>query len=90
MLQDLTFGDRRVPYPLINATINLPGSSDLTLHARGADFFLYSPLYCGSAVTGSYSTGGAWTRPSLPRMPSTRRSRSALTKWPSTGPVERV
>lgn len=44
----------------------------------------------GSAVTGSYSTGGTCTRPSLPRMPSMRRSRSAFTKRPSTGPVERV
>ena len=44
----------------------------------------------GSAVTGSYSNGGACTRPSAPRAPRMRRSASAVMNWLSTGPSERV
>lgn len=44
------------PYPLINATVNLPGSHATELRGRLADHFLFSPLYCGSAITGYVET----------------------------------
>lgn len=44
------------PYHLINATVNLPGSETLDLRGRRADFFLLSPFYCGSRVTGYVRT----------------------------------
>ena len=44
----------------------------------------------GSALTGSYSNGGACTRPSAPRAPRMRRSARASMNWLSTGPSERV
>jgi hypothetical protein len=55
-LASLAYDDRRVPYHLINTTVNLPGSADATLHGRKADFFLLSPLYCGAPATGYRST----------------------------------
>ena len=44
----------------------------------------------GSELTGSYSNGGACTRPSAPRAPRMRRSARAVMNWLSTGPSERV
>ena len=44
----------------------------------------------GSALTGSYSNGGACIRPSAPRAPRIRRSARAAMNWLSTGPSERV
>ena len=44
----------------------------------------------GSAVVGSYSNGGACTRPSAPRAPRMRRSARAAMNRLSTGPSERV
>lgn len=49
-------GSSARPYPLINATVNLPGSQAPELRGRAADFFLLSPLYCGSRVTGYVPT----------------------------------
>lgn len=40
------------PYHLINATVNLQGSHYLNKRGRDADFFIFSPLYTGSAATG--------------------------------------
>ena len=50
-LSDLSDTDRRIPYHLVNAAVNCPGSRSLALRGRKADFFLLSPLYCGSSVT---------------------------------------
>ncbi len=44
----------------------------------------------GACVTGSYSNGGACTRPSAPRAPRMRRPARAVMNWLSVGPSERV
>lgn len=44
------------PYHLINAALNLPGSTERELRGRATDFFLFSKHYCGSALTGYYPT----------------------------------
>ena len=44
----------------------------------------------GSELTGSYSNGGACTRPSAPRAPRMRRPARAVMNRLSTGPSERV
>ena len=44
----------------------------------------------GAKVTGSYSNGGACTRPSAPREPRMRRPARAVMNSPSTGPSDRV
>ncbi|MGH9807570.1 MAG: hypothetical protein ACRD9W_09985, partial [Terriglobia bacterium] len=45
------------PYHLINAAINLQGSKFANRRGRNATFFLFSPKYVGSAVTGYVDTG---------------------------------
>src|SRR5262249_11694417 len=40
------------PYHLIGASLNIQGSLHANRRARNADFFLFSPLYVGSHVTG--------------------------------------
>ncbi|SEK27578.1 Patatin-like phospholipase [Stigmatella aurantiaca] len=40
------------PYHLVNATLNLHGSSELELRGRKSDFFIFSKNYCGSPHTG--------------------------------------
>lgn len=40
------------PYPLVNTTMVVAASPDPSLHDRGGESFLLSPLYCGSSVTG--------------------------------------
>ena len=40
------------PYHLINTAVNLEGSRYLNMRGRNADFFLFSPLFVGSAATG--------------------------------------
>jgi Patatin-like phospholipase len=60
----LPAGDRKVssldptfaPYHLINCAVNLEGSSYLNKRGRNADFFLFSPLFVGSAATGYMPT----------------------------------
>ncbi len=44
----------------------------------------------GSKVTGSYSNGGACTRPSAPREPRMRRAASAVMNWLRVGPSDLV
>lgn len=53
-LTELKIGDQGYPGPhlLINATLNLVGSDDLTLRERLAEPFLISPLCCGTNLTG--------------------------------------
>jgi len=46
----------RAPYHLINCALNVPGSSDPRMQGRLADFFLFSPRYCGSPLTGYEET----------------------------------
>ena len=55
-MADLAYADRRVPYHLVNTCVNLPGSDKPELKDRRCDFFLLSPLYCGSPVLGYRDT----------------------------------
>ena len=55
-MADLAFTDRRVPYHLVNTCVNLPGRSEGVLKDRRSDFFLLSPLFCGSPVLGYRET----------------------------------
>ncbi len=48
--------ERGGPYHLLNTTANLSGSENPDLRGRKGDFFLLSPLYCGSQVTGYLPT----------------------------------
>jgi hypothetical protein len=45
-----------IPYHLVNAIVNLPASANQELRGRDGDFFLISPLVCGSPVCGYFST----------------------------------
>ncbi len=46
------------PYPLINTCLNLqnPGGGDKFKGSKASDYFLLSPLYCGSKLTSYVST----------------------------------
>ena len=44
------------PYPLINTTLNLQANKDIS-GMKSCDYFLLSPLYCGSKITGYIPTG---------------------------------
>jgi hypothetical protein len=44
------------PYHLINTTLNIMGSKHRDLKGRGADYFIFSKLYCGSESTGYRSS----------------------------------
>ena len=44
------------PYHLINATLNLQGSTNRHLSGRMADYFIFSKFYCGAESTGYHHT----------------------------------
>lgn len=44
------------PYHLINAALNVPGSKNPAMQGRLTDFFLFSPAFCGSPLTGYAAT----------------------------------
>jgi len=46
----------RAPYHLINAALNVPGSKNPGMQGRLTDFFLFSPAFCGSPLTGYQGT----------------------------------
>jgi hypothetical protein len=46
------------PYHLINATVNLPSSTDPALRERKSDFFLFSKCWCGAPSIGYARTPG--------------------------------
>lgn len=50
---------RRAPYHLINCALNVPGSKNPRMQGRLTDFFLFSPRYCGSPLTG-YTPTPEW------------------------------
>ncbi len=56
------------PYPLINTCLNLFGRDDAAFAgAKMSDYFLLSPLYCGSAITGYIATtSSGYNKMSLP------------------------
>ncbi|MDD9932323.1 MAG: patatin-like phospholipase family protein [Myxococcales bacterium] len=51
-LAELSSGEDRGPYHLINCSITTSGSARSRYRHRGADGFVLSPLYCGSESTG--------------------------------------
>jgi hypothetical protein len=51
--------DNFAPYHLINATVNLPSSTDQALRERRSDFFLFSREYCGAPSVG-YEKTSEW------------------------------
>jgi hypothetical protein len=52
----LTKINRQAPYHLINTALNVPGSTFANRRGRNADFFLFSPCYVGSELTGYVKT----------------------------------
>ncbi|MES2922376.1 MAG: patatin-like phospholipase family protein [Verrucomicrobiota bacterium] len=46
----------RGPYHLLNGALNVPGSRNPAMQGRLTDFFLFSPAYCGSPLTGYQQT----------------------------------
>jgi hypothetical protein len=42
----------RAPYHLINCALNVPASENTAMQGRLTDFFLFSPAFCGSPLTG--------------------------------------
>ncbi|MEX1027234.1 MAG: patatin-like phospholipase family protein [Candidatus Paceibacterota bacterium] len=55
-LSKLRNNNPAAPYHLINTALNLPGSIEPELRGRDCDFFLFSPEYCGSVLTGYMET----------------------------------
>jgi hypothetical protein len=47
---------KRGPYHLLNGALNVPGSANPAMQGRLTDFFLFSPAYCGSPLTGYQPT----------------------------------
>jgi hypothetical protein len=45
-----------LPYPLLNAALNVPATKNTQMQGRLTEFFLFSPFCCGSALTGYYAT----------------------------------
>ncbi|MEY2562424.1 MAG: hypothetical protein QOH88_617 [Verrucomicrobiota bacterium] len=52
LLSELGESAPNAPYPLINSALNVPGSSNPRMQGRLTDFFLFSPRFCGSPLTG--------------------------------------
>lgn len=52
----LTELSERLPYHLINTTVNLTSSTQPELRGRGGDFFLLSKFFCGSPLVGYIPT----------------------------------
>ena len=42
----------RAPYHLVNGALNVPASQNPAMQGRLTDFFLFSPAFCGSPLTG--------------------------------------
>jgi hypothetical protein len=47
------------PYHLVNTALNVPGAKEANERGRNADFFLFSPLFIGSRLTGYVPTAAA-------------------------------
>ncbi len=48
-LSDLAGNGFRGPFPILNCSMNLSGSSDLMLHTRHSASFTLTPLHCGAS-----------------------------------------
>jgi len=55
---EATKAEARAPYPLINTCLNLqnPGGDNKFKGAKASDYFLLSPLWCGSKLSGYVRT----------------------------------
>jgi hypothetical protein len=53
------------PYHLINATVNLPSSTNVALRERKSDFFLFSQHWCGAPSIG-YAETSKWRAGNAP------------------------
>jgi hypothetical protein len=51
-LTQLRSNNPTAPYHLINAAVNLPGSTEAELRGRNSDFFLFTEQFCGSPLLG--------------------------------------
>ena len=85
------------PSSLISAQANGRSSGCPSLGSRCQDQVVTVPSgptgtssSGGANVTGSYSAGGTWTRPSAPREPRMRPPASAVMNSLSTGPSDLV
>ncbi len=58
-LSEIGSKSKRGPYHLLNGALNVPGSRDPAMQGRLTDFFLFSPAFCGSPLTG-YQPTAAW------------------------------
>lgn len=56
LLSKLGEGAVRAPYPLINCALNVPSTQNPRMQGRLTDFFLFSPKFCGSPLTGYLPT----------------------------------
>ena len=55
--QSTKVNDYLAPYPIINTCLNLQGTNDDKFKgAKANDYFMLSPLFCGSKLTGYVST----------------------------------
>ncbi len=77
------------PYHIINTNMVVAASSDPSLHDRGGESFLLSPLYCGSSVTGWRRTDRyalqRWSGPSSTMTLATAMAISGAAANPHTG-----
>jgi hypothetical protein len=60
-LSQLGTSSHRGPYHLLNCALNVPGSGNPAMQGRLTDFFLFSPKYCGSPLTG-YQPTESWEK----------------------------
>jgi hypothetical protein len=58
----LTHLSERMPFHLINTTVNLTSSRSAELRGRGGDFFLLSKFFCGSPLMGYQQTAAVTRR----------------------------
>jgi hypothetical protein len=58
-LSELGQAKHRSPYHLINCALNVPGSKNIGMQGRLTDFFVFSPAFSGSPLTG-YSPTKSW------------------------------
>jgi hypothetical protein len=72
------------PYHLLNASLTTTSSENPRLRGRGADSFLLSPLYCGSAATG-WARTASWNRGTLTLATATAISAAAADPHAAVG-----
>ncbi|MBI5850495.1 MAG: patatin-like phospholipase family protein [Planctomycetes bacterium] len=75
----------RMPYPIVNATVNLPGSRDLAMRGRKSASFVFTKHCCGSGATGWFATASVEKLdPSLDLGTAMAISGAAASSWMGT------